>query len=51
MSLQVPGKLYPLQDKALEAFTNQKFYLTGGTALSRFHYVPSTGPGELPGIY
>ncbi len=31
-------KLYPLQDEVLKVFENQAFYLTGGTALSRFHY-------------
>ena len=34
-------QLYPLQDKFLEFFDNQnqdRFYLTGGTALSRFYY-------------
>jgi predicted nucleotidyltransferase component of viral defense system len=31
-------KLYPLQDEVLKIFGNQEFYLTGGTALSRFHY-------------
>lgn len=31
-------KLYPLQDKVLSLFTNlqSRFYLTGGTAISRF---------------
>lgn len=31
-------KLYPLQDIVLDIFDNPAFYLTGGTALSRFHY-------------
>lgn len=32
-------ELYPLQDKALAALTGKSaFYLTGGTAVSRFHY-------------
>ena len=34
-------QLYPLQDKFLKFFNNQnndQFYLTGGTALSRFYY-------------
>ena len=33
--------LYPLQDKFLAFFSeynNEKFYLTGGTALSRFYF-------------
>ncbi len=32
--------LYPLQDDVMEVFDNNNpaFYLTGGTALSRFHY-------------
>ena len=30
--------LYPLQDKAIEAFKGSPFYLTGGTVLSRVHY-------------
>lgn len=30
--------LYPLQDKALAAFRDTAFYLTGGTALSRGYY-------------
>jgi hypothetical protein len=30
--------IYPLQDKALTAFKNSPFYLTGGTALSRGYY-------------
>lgn len=30
--------LYPLQDKALEAFRGSLFYLTGGTTLSRGYY-------------
>lgn len=30
--------LYPLQDKAIPAFRDSPFYLTGGTALSRGHY-------------
>ena len=30
--------LYPLQDKAIPAFKDSPFYLTGGTALSRGHY-------------
>jgi hypothetical protein len=32
------NKVYPLQDNILEMFNNPSFYLTGGTALSRFHY-------------
>ncbi len=31
-------KLYPLQDVVLGVIDNPAFYLTGGTALSRFHY-------------
>lgn len=31
-------KVYPLQDEILEMIDNPAFYLTGGTALSRFHY-------------
>jgi len=32
-------KLYPLQDKALQILKEKTaFYLTGGTAISRFHY-------------
>ncbi|TAN45562.1 MAG: hypothetical protein EPN22_02305 [Nitrospirae bacterium] len=30
--------LYPLQDKAVEAFKDSPFYLTGGTTLSRGYY-------------
>jgi len=30
--------LYPLQDKAIPAFRDSPFYLTGGTALSRGYY-------------
>ncbi|MEK6591112.1 MAG: nucleotidyl transferase AbiEii/AbiGii toxin family protein [Nitrospinota bacterium] len=30
--------LYPLQDKAIPAFRDSPFYLTGGTALSRAYY-------------
>jgi predicted nucleotidyltransferase component of viral defense system len=30
--------LYPLQDKAIPAFKDSPFYLTGGTALSRGYY-------------
>ena len=30
--------LYPLQDRAVEAFRGSPFYLTGGTALSRVYY-------------
>lgn len=30
--------LYPLQDKAIEAFKGSPFYLTGGTTLSRGYY-------------
>jgi len=30
--------LYPLQDIVLEAIQNDAFYLTGGTALSRFYF-------------
>jgi hypothetical protein len=30
--------LYPLQDKAIEAFKDSPFYLTGGTTLSRGYY-------------
>jgi len=30
--------LYPLQDLVLETMNRGEFYLTGGTALSRFHY-------------
>ncbi len=30
--------LYPLQDRAAEAFIGSPFYLTGGTALSRVYY-------------
>lgn len=30
--------LYPLQDKAIEAFRGSPFYLTGGTTLSRGYY-------------
>ncbi|MBI4378146.1 MAG: nucleotidyl transferase AbiEii/AbiGii toxin family protein [Nitrospinae bacterium] len=30
--------LYPLQDKAILAFKDSPFYLTGGTALSRVYY-------------
>lgn len=30
--------LYPIQDKVFEAIHTKVFYLTGGTALSRFHY-------------
>jgi len=30
--------LYPLQDKAIEAFKDSSFYLTGGTVLSRVYY-------------
>jgi predicted nucleotidyltransferase component of viral defense system len=30
--------LYPLQDIALEQINRKEFYLTGGTALSRFYY-------------
>jgi predicted nucleotidyltransferase component of viral defense system len=30
--------LYPLQDKAIPAFKNSPFYLTGGTTLSRGYY-------------
>jgi predicted nucleotidyltransferase component of viral defense system len=31
-------KLYPLQDKALSLLQTDMFYLSGGTALSRWHY-------------
>lgn len=31
-------KLYPLQDHILEIIDEPAFYLSGGTALSRFHY-------------
>ncbi|MCX8026750.1 MAG: nucleotidyl transferase AbiEii/AbiGii toxin family protein [Thermodesulfovibrionales bacterium] len=31
--------LYPLQDKAIEAFKGSPFYLTGGTTLSRGYYL------------
>jgi predicted nucleotidyltransferase component of viral defense system len=31
-------KLYPLQDEAIKLIDNENFYLSGGTALSRFHY-------------
>lgn len=30
--------LYPLQDKAIEAFKGSLFYLTGGTTLSRGYF-------------
>lgn len=30
--------LYPLQNKAIEAFNDSPFYLTGGTVLSRVYY-------------
>lgn len=30
--------LYPIQDKVLSLFNSDKFYLTGGTCLSRFYY-------------
>jgi len=30
--------LYPLQDRAIEAFKDSPFYLTGGTVLSRVYY-------------
>jgi len=30
--------LYPLQDKALSLLQTDRFYLSGGTALSRWHY-------------
>ena len=30
--------LYPIQDKAIEAFKGSPFYLTGGTVLSRVYY-------------
>ncbi len=30
--------LYPIQDKAIEAFKDSPFYLTGGTVLSRVYY-------------
>jgi predicted nucleotidyltransferase component of viral defense system len=30
--------LYPLQDKAIPAFKDSPFYLTGGTTLSRGYY-------------
>ncbi len=30
--------LYPLQDRAINTFKDSPFYLTGGTALSRFYY-------------
>ncbi len=30
--------LYPLQDRVFQAIKNDVFYLTGGTALSRFYY-------------
>jgi predicted nucleotidyltransferase component of viral defense system len=32
------NSIYPLQDRVLENIKNDAFYLTGGTALSRFHY-------------
>jgi predicted nucleotidyltransferase component of viral defense system len=32
------NKLYPLQDDVLKSINTPAFYLTGGTALSRFHY-------------
>lgn len=40
MNLHYEEKLYPLQDKILCAIdsANTPFYLTGGTALSRFYY-------------
>ena len=39
MPVEYYGKiLYPLQDRAIEAFKNTPFYLTGGTALSRGYY-------------
>ncbi len=31
-------KLYPLQDEIFKLITSDKFYLTGGTCLSRFYY-------------
>jgi len=31
-------KLYPLQDEVLKTIKTGKLYLSGGTALSRFHY-------------
>lgn len=31
-------KLYPLQDEVLKEIKTDKLYLSGGTALSRFHY-------------
>ena len=30
--------LYPLQDEVLDLFTEERFYLTGGTCLSRFYF-------------
>ncbi len=40
MNLFYKSTLYPLQDKILKIvnLVDDKFYLTGGTALSRFHY-------------
>lgn len=32
------SNLYPIQDKVLSFFSSEKFYLTGGTCLSRFYY-------------
>jgi len=32
------GTLYPLQDTALSLIQTNRFYLSGGTALSRWHY-------------
>ena len=32
------NKLYPLQDKVLALMNTNKFYLSGGTCLSRFYY-------------
>jgi predicted nucleotidyltransferase component of viral defense system len=32
------GKLYPLQDNVLALLQTDRFYLSGGTALSRWHY-------------
>ena len=30
--------LYPMQDSVLAQMNSEKFYLTGGTCLSRFYY-------------
>ena len=37
---QYLDKLYPLQDKVMKIFSDEKVkhYLTGGTVLSRFHF-------------